>query len=96
MSEHTAVHGSCGCSVTLRKTCDCPNAAQVDVTQCPMHEAAPDLLAALGPYRLPSGHFVGCLRAKAGKCEHVCKQARAAYEKAKNTQTGQGIRPASD
>ena len=47
MSEHTAVHGSCGCSVILRKTCDCPNAAQVDVTQCPMHEAAPDLLAML-------------------------------------------------
>ena len=47
MSKHTAAHSSCGCSVTLRKTCDCPNAAQVDVTQCAMHEAAPDLLAAL-------------------------------------------------
>lgn len=50
MSEQTIVSAPCGCSVTLRKTCDCPNAAQVDVTKCAIgaqHEAAPDLLAAL-------------------------------------------------
>ncbi len=35
---------------------------------------------ALEAYRLPSGHFSGCLRNYEGRCERVCENARAAIE----------------
>lgn len=46
-SREAGADWGCGCKLTLKKTCDCDNPAQLDYTQCSVHIAAPKLLAAL-------------------------------------------------
>ncbi len=37
----------CDCRITLRKLCECSDAAEGEFVMCPMHKAAPRLLEAL-------------------------------------------------
>ena len=43
----TAEFAACGCAIDFHKTCSCPKAESMNVVFCPLHAAAPDLLAAL-------------------------------------------------
>ena len=57
---------------------------------CPMHKAAPDLLAALVDAMI-DGHMNGCLQGARGKapndlCSPLCHKFRAAIAKARGTE----------